>query len=108
MHGGVISHIVDKIKNRKITYVLYGLFILSIISWPRLFSLLRSLQIPVHNLLRSYFEDPNKNIRMYRKKKDNSRMSRRFHTETYIMEHILDDLLSFLDKKESIKDFLVY
>jgi hypothetical protein len=54
-----ISHIVDKIKTRETTYVL-GLFVdffgaFDRMSWSRLFSLLRDLQIPPHvyNLLRS-------------------------------------------------------
>ncbi|KAH0950376.1 hypothetical protein HN011_009114, partial [Eciton burchellii] len=52
-----ISHIVDKIKTRDTTYVL-GLFVdlsgaFDHMSWPRLFSLVRDLQIPLHvyNLL---------------------------------------------------------
>ncbi|KAH0946247.1 hypothetical protein HN011_005518 [Eciton burchellii] len=64
-----ISHIVDKIRTRNTTYVL-GLFAnfsgaFDRMSWSRLFSLLRDLQIRPHvyNLLRSYFEDREVQIR---------------------------------------------
>jgi hypothetical protein len=64
-----ISHIVDKIKTRNTTCVL-GLFVdfsgaFDRMSWPRLFSLLKDLHIlpHVYNLLRSYFEGREVQIR---------------------------------------------
>jgi hypothetical protein len=98
-----ISHIADKIKIRNTTYVL-GLFFdfsgaFDRMSWPRLFFLLREGEYPqilpyVYNLLRSYFEGRKVQIRTSEciaRKKINRRCPW-FHTETYIVEHILRQL----------------
>jgi len=88
-----ISHIVNKIKTRKTTYVV-ELFVdfsgaFDRMSWPRLFSFLRDLQIlpDIYNLLRSYFQDREVLIRtpecIARKK-----MPAKLHTRIHIMEYI--------------------
>jgi hypothetical protein len=115
-----ISHIVDKIKTRNTTYIL-GLFVdfsgaFNRMSWPRLFSLLRDLQIPSHvyNLLRSYFEDREVQIRTpecIAKKKINRGcpcMEQGSILRPILWNTYLDNLLGLLDNEKSITDFAAY
>jgi len=112
-----ISHIVDKIKTRNTTYVL-GLFVdfsgaFDRMSWPRLFSLLRDLYIPPHvyNLLQSYFEGQEVKIRTpecIARKKINRGYPQHSILGPILWNTYLDNLLSLLDKEESITSFAAY
>ncbi|KAH0947461.1 hypothetical protein HN011_006440 [Eciton burchellii] len=81
-------------------------------SWPRLFSLLKDLHIlpHVYNLLRSYFEGREVQIRTpecIARKKINCGCSQGSILGPILWYTYLDNLLS-LDKEESITDFAAY
>jgi len=110
-----ISH--NKIKTRKTTYVL-GLFVdfsgtFDRMSWPRLFSLLRDLQISpdIYNLLWSYFQDREVLIRIpecIARKRINRGCLQGSILGLILWNTHLDNLLGLLDKEESITDFAAY
>jgi hypothetical protein len=82
-------------------------------SWPRLFSLLRDLQIPPHiyNLLRSYFEDREVQIRIpecIARKKINRGCSQGSILGPILWNTYLENLLGLLDNEQSITDFAAY
>ncbi|KAH0944837.1 hypothetical protein HN011_010505 [Eciton burchellii] len=82
-------------------------------SCPRFFSLLRDLQIPSHvyNLLRSYVEDREVQIRIPEciiRKKINRGCPQGSILGSILWNTYLDNLLDLLDKEESITDFSTY
>jgi len=110
-----ISH--NKIKTKETTYVL-GLFVdfsstFDRISWTRLFSLLRDLQISpdIYNLLRSYFQDREVLIRTpecIARKRINGGCPQGSILRPILWNTHLNNLLGLLDKEESITDFAAY
>jgi len=82
-------------------------------SWPRLFSLLRDLQISpdIYNLLRFYFQDREVLIRTpecIARKRINRGCPQGSILGPILWNTYLDNLLGFLDKEESITDFAAY